>query len=451
MFLDAIIDFFADPTGIENSFPAFKAAIIQMEDTGGTLYLPPGVYRIETDAAGLDLGAYLKQRGDWKIQGAGSDQTFLDVYPKLPTFNAHFLSPTAGYNTEISGVSIIGADCEYDPRTQPWCNGIYVTGAVKSGKHIALNDVHFQGVWTYGLSKEGGAGDEYSVRLNNVIFDRALGSAVSVFAGDDQNVELIANDVWVKKAGLPGWNHGAYIHPHVSMHWDRCRFDDVSQYAIKYYSASGAQTIKPRFALIENCTFGPNIQAAIAYHGPELTTLVSRGNTFNCLAFYYGFSVTSEGDTFAGPQACIVGDNVNSTWRFVNAKGVNTKFRIASNNINASGTRIIFDGCDFTNSYIEQTHGTVGHDQTVIVRNLTSRHVESDYLFRPMAGRWQIDGIWVTGTFKTAPWAAPLLTDYGSNIERYSVNNGLIDINRPAIINRSTGANPLITHNIEGI
>ena len=74
MFLDAIIDFFADPTGIENSFPAFKAAIIQMEDTGGTLYLPPGVYRIETDAAGLDLGAYLKQRGDWKIQGAGSDQ-----------------------------------------------------------------------------------------------------------------------------------------------------------------------------------------------------------------------------------------------------------------------------------------------------------------------------------------------------------------------------------------
>lgn len=445
--INLVTDFFADPSGVENSLPALRAAIVQMEETGGTLYIPPGNYRVESNASCLDMGAYIKQRGDWCIEGAGEIETILMVFPNQPEFNSNFFNLTAGFNTKITNLSLSGANSSYDPRINPWCNAIYVTNAVSENKRITLENLHFKGIWTYGFSKEGSFGNELTIRLKNIVFDKTLGSAISVFAGDNQYVTLLAERVKIKEAGLPGWNHGAYIHEHVSMHWDKCEFDSVSQYAIKYYSSGGTQTIKPRFAIIENCTFGANIQAAIAYHGPEHIILLSRNNTFNCLSFYYGFSIKSVDDTFIGSQ-CIVGSNSNSTWQFIRSNAINTKFRIASI-ANINGTRIIFDGCIFDNSYIEQTHAVENLDQTVIVRNLTSNHNNSDYLFRPLSGYWQIDSFWVTGTFNTAPWAAPLLNDYGSKVIRYSANDGYININRPAIVNRATGDNPLTLQNVD--
>ncbi len=44
----SVIDFGADPTGSEDSYPAFAAAIAKISGSGGSIFMPAGIYRLNT-------------------------------------------------------------------------------------------------------------------------------------------------------------------------------------------------------------------------------------------------------------------------------------------------------------------------------------------------------------------------------------------------------------------
>lgn len=457
--INLVDDFGADPTGVLNSVTQLRQARDFVELYGSKLEIPPGIYRLEVNSvADLEQGSIISQYEHWSVI-EGHDVVF-DVYPKTLTFPFSVFGLKADKDSNISGIDFDGACTLYHPLNDGvWSYAFEIKQGTTSNKaHITISDCDFLGIWNSGVFKNGGLGQTY-LDLSDMVFERTVTQAIGVFAGDDQEVQTHMTNVHIVESGLPNWGHGVYIHPHISVLADKLVIDKAYKFGFNYFSSGGNQTVKPKYAIIKNSTFGKDIVlSAISHGGPPKIQLISQNNKFYCNAFYYGFGVTSINDTYEyetpsqavlvgnqGTQNAVVSGSIQENevlYKFINPKAVNAKFRIASDNLNNNYNTFVLDGGEFLNSYIEQTHAVENLPQKVIIRNLNSSNIEANYLFRPLAGHWDVSNFFVDGSFNAAPWAAPILLEWQHKISSYRVSNGQIRSTGKAMVDRNEGQTP---------
>lgn len=130
-------DYGAAGDGVNDDTAAFQAAINSLPDSGGTVEVPAGTYKLDAIVS-VKLRSYmhLKLSSDAKLVARPNSSE-----------RSNILYVNKVRDVEISGGQIVGERNSHNGTTGEWGHGIYVRGS----KNVTVRDVHVSNCWGDGL------------------------------------------------------------------------------------------------------------------------------------------------------------------------------------------------------------------------------------------------------------------------------------------------------------
>ncbi len=130
-------DYGATGNGTTDDTAGIQAAIDSLPDSGGTITVPAGTYRVDA-VIGLRLRSYmhLKLAADAKLVAKGNS---------AERYNIVYVNKVR--DVEISGGQIVGERNSHSGTTGEWGHGIFVRGS----SNVTIRDLHVSNCWGDGL------------------------------------------------------------------------------------------------------------------------------------------------------------------------------------------------------------------------------------------------------------------------------------------------------------
>jgi hypothetical protein len=140
--LNAVTQFGADPTGTTDSTTAINNALASVSSPGGTVYLPAGIYKVNTSTA-LALST-----AGTVIRGDGPNASLISIGS---SFGAAEAVSVNAISCSVQDLGIVGASSTVT--SNPACNGIELNGYA----HCRFKNLWFQYVNGWGIEAVGGS------------------------------------------------------------------------------------------------------------------------------------------------------------------------------------------------------------------------------------------------------------------------------------------------------
>ncbi|MEX0685709.1 MAG: glycosyl hydrolase family 28-related protein [Balneolales bacterium] len=165
-----IKQFDAKGDGITDDRIAIQDAIDSIKDSGGTVFMPPGVYRLSRNP---DDQSGLKIYSNQQIIGAGRGNTILKWMDDVTTTSPHFLLAADGDYVENVTISDFEIDGNKDKRGNNEFQ-ILGEGIEINGKNILIRNMYIHDVLGEGIDNDNSDG----MMITNVIVENTGGNGI---------------------------------------------------------------------------------------------------------------------------------------------------------------------------------------------------------------------------------------------------------------------------------
>lgn len=201
--------------------------------------------------------------GDLIIQGVGEALTTIDVGPDPPTFLYRLFSIADGAKVLLRELTIEGpadpGSLTGSPAAPVYdCAAVYrVNGG--AGSAMRLHNVTITGELSTPVQWAQGTGDDYFLELNDC--DLTGYTEIVTFFADFNatNARYHARNTTFRDTNIASLGHLNYVHPHISILHEGCKYYGNDKYAVQHYSSSGGGVAPADFyAIFKDCMFGPN-------------------------------------------------------------------------------------------------------------------------------------------------------------------------------------------------
>ncbi|MEM7191991.1 MAG: glycosyl hydrolase family 28-related protein [Pseudomonadota bacterium] len=173
----------AKGNGRTNDTAAIQRAIDEVAGTGGTVYVPPGTYRVHAEKK---KGLILKSNMTFKMHTSATLKMF-------PTDLMHYsvLRIAEVNNVTVTGGKLLGDRASHKGRGGEWGHGIFIG---PEARRITISHVKSSGMWGDGFYVKHGE----DIAICSVLAERNRRQGLSIISG---NRILVTNSVFRQTGG----------------------------------------------------------------------------------------------------------------------------------------------------------------------------------------------------------------------------------------------------------
>lgn len=305
------------------SLTDFQSAIDAAIAANKALLLPPGTITVTftVGTTKLTIG------GNLVLRGAGRDQTTIQFGPSPPTFLYYGFEWEAKWNVEFHDMTLAGpADAGVTPPTVPTYGilSLHQKATSAGTGRCLVSRVNFTGRGSPFGCDAGVASVHHTLEIRECDFTGYY-VLLGYFSADGATRRLHVHDSRFHGVADLGSNTGedVYVHPNVSVHIERCLFEDNPYYSVQHYGSS--PTASCEYSRYVDCHWASAVGNAL-YLGNKGPSLVSGCH----------FHVSGTAITFRDPTQ-VVG------CLFQQSAGTSACF----NSLLSTGETATIDGCLF--------------------------------------------------------------------------------------------------------